>query len=182
MVLSCFLQSVVDFSVFLCWVYDLYFPYHGLHFSFSKLDLFLEMFSCFNKLFQTEKKKKARRGRSCGLPGVPRVGPHGDGNTAACPVFSMGQRRLCWRPALTLFFLFVCFLKFIYFIWRLITLQYCSGFCHILIWISHGCTCIPHPELPSHLPPIPSLWGAQHQPWAPCLMHRTWTGYLFHIW
>ena len=30
------------------------------------------------------------------------------------------------------------FFKFIYFNWRLITLQYCSGFCHTLIWISHG--------------------------------------------
>ena len=45
--------------------------------------------------------------------------------------------------------------KFIYFNWRLITLQYCNGFCHTLIWISHGFTCIPHPE-PSL--PIPSLW------------------------
>ena len=41
--------------------------------------------------------------------------------------------------------------------WRLITLQYCSGFCHTLTWISHGFTCIPHPDPPSHLPlyPIP---------------------------
>ena len=41
--------------------------------------------------------------------------------------------------------------------WRLITLQYCSGFCHTLTWISHGDTCIPHPDPPSHLPlhPIP---------------------------
>ena len=31
------------------------------------------------------------------------------------------------------------FLK-IYFSWRLITLQYCSGFCHTLVWISHGFT------------------------------------------
>ena len=35
---------------------------------------------------------------------------------------------------------------------KLITLQYCSGFCHALIWISHGCTCVPHPEPPSLLP------------------------------
>ena len=41
--------------------------------------------------------------------------------------------------------------------WRLITLQYCSGFCHTLKWISHGFTCIPHPDPPSHLPlhPVP---------------------------
>ena len=31
--------------------------------------------------------------------------------------------------------------------------------------------------------PIPSLWVVPvHQPWAPCLMQRTWTGGLFHIW
>ena len=40
-----------------------------------------------------------------------------------------------------------------YFNWRLIALQYSSGFCHTLTWISHGFTCVPHPEPPSHLPP-----------------------------
>ena len=40
-----------------------------------------------------------------------------------------------------------------HFNWRLITLQYCSGFCHTLTWIHHGYTCVPHPEPPSHLPP-----------------------------
>ena len=47
----------------------------------------------------------------------------------------------------------------IYFNWRLITLQYCSGFCHTLTWISHGCTCVPHPEPLSHLPPHPIPQG-----------------------
>ena len=28
-------------------------------------------------------------------------------------------------------------------------------FCHTLTWIRHGCTCVPHPESPSHLPPHP---------------------------
>ena len=32
---------------------------------------------------------------------------------------------------------------FIYFNWRLITLQYCGGFCHTLMWISHRYTCVP---------------------------------------
>ena len=36
------------------------------------------------------------------------------------------------------------FFSFIFISWRLITLQYCSGFCHTLTWISHGFTCIPH--------------------------------------
>ena len=41
-------------------------------------------------------------------------------------------------------FLFI-FPPFIFISWRLITLQYCSGFCHTLTWISHGFTCVPHP-------------------------------------
>ena len=43
--------------------------------------------------------------------------------------------------------------------WRLITLQYCSGFCHTLTWISLGFTCVLHPEPPSHLPPHPIPLG-----------------------
>ena len=54
--------------------------------------------------------------------------------------------------------LFVCLFVFIYFNWRLITLQYCSGFCHTLTWVSHGFTCVPHPEslLASSSPSHPS--------------------------
>ena len=44
---------------------------------------------------------------------------------------------------------------FFFFNWKLITLQYCSGFCHTLTWISHGCIFVSHAELPSHLPPHP---------------------------
>ena len=34
-----------------------------------------------------------------------------------------------------------------------------------------------------HVFRIPSLRVIPvHQPWAPCLLHRTWTGDLFHIW
>ena len=51
-------------------------------------------------------------------------------------------------PRIRVFFFF----SFIFTSWRLITLQYCSGFCHILTWISHGFTCIPYPDPPSHLP------------------------------
>ena len=39
--------------------------------------------------------------------------------------------------------------------WRLLTQQYCSGFCHTLTRISHGFTCVPHPN-PPLLPPSPS--------------------------
>jgi len=89
-------------------------------------------------------------------------------------------------PAFHFVCLFVClfvFPKFIYFNWRLITLQYCIGFTITLTWICHRCTCVPHPEPPSHLPPhtIP-LGHPVHQPSAYCIMHRTWTGDFFHIW
>ena len=73
------------------------------------------------------------------------------------------------------------FFSFIFISWRLITLQYCSGFCHTLTWISHGFTCIPHPDPPSHLPlhliplGLPSVPGP-----STCLMHPTWAGDLFH--
>ena len=35
---------------------------------------------------------------------------------------------------------FFFFFPFIFISWRPITLQYCSGFCHTLTWISHGRT------------------------------------------
>ena len=63
--------------------------------------------------------------------------------------------------------IYMPFFVFPFISWRLITLQYCSGFCHTLKWISHGFTCIRHPNPPSHLPPHPSLWVFPvYQPWA----------------
>ena len=70
---------------------------------------------------------------------------------------------------------------FIFISWRLITLQYCSGFCHTLTWISHGFTCIPHPDSASHLPLHPIPLGLPSAPGpSTCLMHPTWAGNLFH--
>ena len=77
------------------------------------------------------------------------------------------------------FYFFFIFLIFIS--WRLITLQYCSGFCHTLKWISHGFTCVPHPDPPSHLPLHPIPLGLPSAPGpSACLMHPTWAGDLFH--
>ena len=51
---------------------------------------------------------------------------------------------------MSLLFIFIYFYFFIFFIsWRLITLQYCSGFCHTLKWISH--------VFPIPIPPPTSL-------------------------
>ena len=57
----------------------------------------------------------------------------------------------------------------------------CSGFCHTLKWNSHGFTCVPHPDPPSHLPldPLPLGFPSAPGPSA-CLTHPTWAGDLFH--
>ena len=70
-------------------------------------------------------------------------------------------------------FIYLFIFKFIYFNWRLITLQYWSGFCQTLKWISHGCTCVPHPELPSHLPPHPIPQGHHGAPALSTLSHAS---------
>ena len=91
----------------------------------------------------------------------------------SCLVLSSGW---CWPHGMSLkavpsSSVFVFLYKFIYFNWRLITLQYCSGFCHTLTWIHHGCTCVPHPELPSHLPPHPIPLGHPSAPAPSTLYH-----------
>ena len=47
-----------------------------------------------------------------------------------------------WDLSAWVFFFF----PIIFISWRLIALQHCSGFCHTLIRINHGSTCVPHPE------------------------------------
>ena len=73
------------------------------------------------------------------------------------------------------------FFSFIFISWRLITSQHFSGFCHTLTGISHGVTCIPHPDPPSHLPLHPIPLGLPSAPGpSTCLMHPAWAGDLFH--
>jgi len=57
--------------------------------------------------------------------------------------------------------------------WRLITLQYCGGFYHTFTWISHECTCVPHPDPPSHLPPHPIPQGHPSTPALSALSHAS---------
>ena len=77
-------------------------------------------------------------------------------------------------------FIYLFIYLFIFISWRLITPQYCSGSCHTLTWISHGFTCIPHPDPPSHLPLHPIPLGLPREPGpSTCLMHPTWAGDLF---
>ena len=96
----------------------------------------------------------------------------------------MYSSRTLYRFFLFFFCLFGCFcffFSFIFISWRLITLHYCSGFCHTLTWISHGFICIPYPDPPSHLPLHQIPLGLPSAPsLSTCLMHPTWAGDLFH--
>ena len=78
-----------------------------------------------------------------------------------CPLYildssSLSDMHFCHifsKPVTWFFIIFFFIFFFLFFIsWRLITSQYCSGFCHTLTRISHGFTCIPHPDPPSYLP------------------------------
>ena len=98
----------------------------------------------------------------------------GKNSVVGCHFLSQG-----WpRDQTSIFFFF----SFIFICWRLITLQYC-GFCHALTWVSHGFTCVPHPNSPSCLPLHPIPLGLPSTPaLSTCLMHPTWAGDLFHPW
>ena len=90
-------------------------------------------------------------------------------------------KSLLQHHSLFIYEFFLCLFFFIS--WRLITLQYCSGFCHTLTWISHGFTCVPHPDHLSHLSPLPIPLGHPSAPaLSTCLMHPSWAGDLFHTW
>ena len=86
-----------------------------------------------------------------------------------------------------LFFFFVLLISlrktFFFFLFKFIYLFIfiCSEFCHTLKWNSHGFTCVPHPNPPSHLPFHPLPLGLPSAPGlSACLMHPTWAGDLFH--
>ena len=85
------------------------------------------------------------------------------GNLICCS--SWGQRESDLAPKKTTAGLpRLFFFSFIFISWRLITLQYCSGFCHTLTWISHGFTCVPHHNSPSDLPLHPIRLGLPSAP------------------
>ena len=73
--------------------------------------------------------------------------------------------------------------KFIYFNWRIITLQYYIGFAIHQHESTIGIHVFPILNSPPSSLPVPSLWVVSvHQPQASSIMRWTWTGDSFHIW
>ena len=63
-----------------------------------------------------------------------------------------------------------------------LTLQYCIGFAIYQNESTAGIHVFPILNPPPSSLPIPSLWVVPvHQPQASSIVHRTWTGDLFHI-
>ena len=46
-------------------------------------------------------------------------------------------------------------------------------FCYTFTWINHGCTCVHHPNPPSHLPPHPISQGYSNAPAPSTLPHAS---------
>ena len=82
------------------------------------------------------------------------------------PALTMQSKLLLLWKLWSSFYLFE---KFIYFNWRLITLQYCIGFA-IHQHVRHRCTPVPHPEPSSHLPPHTIPLGHPSAP-APSILY-----------
>ena len=81
---------------------------------------------------------------------VVKEGPEGDLKGKCHPYRDQLDRKSQLGKYLTYCACF--FACFFFFNWRLITLQYCGGFCHTSTWISHRCMCVPHPDPPHPIP------------------------------
>ena len=71
----------------------------------------------------------------------------------------------------TLFFSFSTLFIYLFLEANYFTILY--WFCHTLTWICHGCTCVPHSEPPSHLPPHPIPLGHPCAPVLSTLSHAS---------
>ena len=74
------------------------------------------------------------------------------------------------------------FLNYILIFFFFLTLKYCIGFAIHQHESATGIYVFPILNPPPSSLPVPSLWVVSvHQPQASSIMHRTWTGDLFHI-
>ena len=94
----------------------------------------------------------------------------------SCLVLSSGW---CWPHRMSLkavpsSSIFVCFFeyKFIFFL-EANYFTILKWFCHILTWIHHRCTCVPHPEHPSSILPHPIPLGHPSAPAPSTLPHAS---------
>ena len=65
------------------------------------------------------------------------------------------------------------FFKFMYLFLEANCFTILYWFSHTLTWICHGCTCVPHPEPSSHLPPHPIPLGHPSAPALSTLYHAS---------
>ena len=105
----------------------------------------------------------------------------------ACSFHILGNSLLLAivSPAKSLGFLSFLFKNlFIYFNWRIVTMQCCDGFCHVSIWIGYRHTWVPSLlNTPPNSLSTPLLQVVtEHQLCVSCIIHKTPTGYLFYIW
>ena len=76
-----------------------------------------------------------------------------------------------------------CLFFYYYYYFYFTILYWC---CHTSTCICHGCTCVPHPEPPSHLPPHTIPLGHPSAP-APSFLYAAWNldwwfvSYMIHV-
>ena len=81
------------------------------------------------------------------------------------------------------YFYFCCCCCCLFVCYFILTLQYCIGFAIYQNESATGIHVFPILDVPPSSLPTPSLWVVPvHQPQVSSIVHRTWTGDLFHIW
>ena len=100
-----------------------------------------------------------------------------------CTIHRSTKVRITWLTWMLITGSYFIYYKFIYFNWRLITLQYCISFAIYQQESATGIHVFRVLNPPPTFLPVPSLRVIPvHQPQASCIVHWTWTGNSFHVW